>query len=165
MTAADSLRVALGWGARNQDHTTAPKAVQGTLGGDATPLGGTATVLPEEATPDGQAGVSAVATPTGRYIAEVEALVVERWNAIPVPPDQVAMGVSGTVVVELRIDRSGRVLDVRIVKHSGFPILDMQARNAIPERVPRIPHDVPQDVIVERVTMRTRNATPARTAP
>ncbi len=165
MTAADSLRVALGWGTRDQDHTTAPKAVQGTLGGDATPLGGTATVLPEDAVADGQAGVSAVATPTGRYIAEVEALVVERWNANPVPPDQVAMGVSGSVVVELRIDRTGRVFDVRIVKHSGFPILDMQARNAIPDRVPRIPHDVPQDEIVERVTMRTRNATPVRTAP
>jgi TonB family protein len=107
---------------------------------------------------DAEAGdvtsASARGTPLGAYLGQIESLVVARWTSVD-PPLEALLAVR-PVVVSFRLHRTGEVTDLALVQSSGEPSVDALAIAAIPDRVPRFPRGVEQDVVPQKMTLFVR---------
>ena len=103
----------------------------------------------------GPSQVNAIATARGAYIQRVDGQLQNAWMERPIPVDLIARGVKGSVTVRFEIARGGRVSDVRLTGTSGNEWLDVLAFQVVPERLPRVPVDVPAPLLHE-VTLHLR---------
>jgi TonB family protein len=148
------LREQLGWGNSNNDDAQARNADAGTVGSQSDVSASAQTVLPDSDDAIGRPSVNARATPLGRYVDSVDKIIRERWFAAEIDPMHRALGIEGTVVVQLDIRRSGRVADVKVYASSGYPHLDAVALAAIPSKVPRIPKELDLEHLAHRISLR-----------
>jgi TonB family protein len=88
------------------------------------------------------AAMRAKDTPLGRFAAEAYDLMSAAWYAIELTRAQRALMVHRSVVVEITIAPSGKVLEAKVVTESGDPALDRVALAAVPPRMPRLPDGV-----------------------
>lgn len=129
---------AVGQGGLDPDASGRVDAFRSTAVAGAVP-GQTLGVAPLEVTFGDVTALSARATPLGRYLAEVDAVLRARWK---VPVELRALGYAGVTVVQVTVDRSGRVRELAITGRSPFPELDAYALAAVPPRLPPLPAEV-----------------------
>jgi TonB family protein len=153
----DALRDALGWGRIDRTTLRQRNADVGEIGATASPDASEQTVLPDEHDRIGPLDVSTVGSPLGRYVAEIETIVRERWHQVDLDPLHRVLGVHGIATVQLYIHRTGRVTDIVLHASSGNPHLDAMALSAIPTTLPRIPREVDLEGLHHRISLRYRN--------
>ena len=85
------------------------------------------------------ASIRAKETPLGQFAAETYDMMSAAWYAIELSRAQRALMVYRTVVVEVTIAPSGKVLSAEVVDESGDLALDRVALAAVPARLPRLP--------------------------
>lgn len=69
--------------------------------------------------------------PERRVHADVRRVQEQLMRRLLYPPEAVAQGLEGEVIVLLRLDKSGHVLDVSISRSSGHALLDDAAKRAL----------------------------------
>ena len=102
------------------------------------PTGGEERRVPEPPgpvlTPEASFPVTSVTAPTAVTAPPVIRMATPRYGSSPRPPyPRIARrrGYEGTVVLEARIDRAGRVAELRILTSSGYRVLDRAAVAAV----------------------------------
>ena len=106
--------------------------------------------LPEDVAVDLEELVAARSHPLAPWAAEVERRIVER---LEYPMELRAQRLSGRMVVEFEIQRSGKVVDTRLVRGTGHAELDAIGLFAIPSDV-RPPRPFPRRSVRFRYTIR-----------
>lgn len=150
-----ALRASLGWGRTDRTQFRPRNADEGKIGAPASADGSEQTVLPDDATD--VVAVNAVATPLGRYTAEVERAVRTRWYEVELDPLQRALGDSGAATVQFYVRQNGKVSDVKLTRSSGSPYLDAMALSAIPTTLPRMPRELALDGLHHRISLAYHN--------
>jgi protein TonB len=74
------------------------------------------------------------------YLNSVMALVLKKWRY---PPLARTLGLSGTTVLDILVDRDGRILEIKLVKSSGADILDQAAIQSFRDAAPLPPPPAP----------------------
>ena len=123
----------------------------------ASQAGSSQTVLTDEDRHRDHVAVDAQATPLGRYLAEVERIVITRWYATDLPMATRTLGLTGDVTLQFHVDRRGHVAGLRVLTSSGHQALDVLALGAVPGAFPRFPRDVSVDGYLHRLTLRYRS--------
>lgn len=156
----ERLRAALGWGVNDAEEARAREAIEGTQGADAAPARSSLlSLLDVDAT---DPAVSARGTPLGRYLADAEQRVLDRWFAQPIDAERRALLPTTEIVVRFDVERNGRVSEPAIVRGTGDALLDHIALSAIPRRLPRFPKDLVLDHFSHQLTLRYRSTTSER---
>jgi TonB family protein len=81
----------------------------------------------------------------GPWANRVVAIVRSNW-IVPVAAE---LGVKGVVSVAFKVERSGRIIDIRVISPSGTPSFDQAAMNALKTSspFPALPADFPRPVL------------------
>lgn len=153
--AVRELQEALGWGRTEADARAPRRADAGSQGSPAQQAASSQAVH-ADARIAGQVALSTRATPLGRWLRDVDGVIREAFFARDLPPEERALIVEGAVTVEFRVDRRGRVSDLRLHESSGRPSLDTLGLASIPDRLPRMPRDVDATSVRHRLTLRYR---------
>ncbi len=154
--AMDALRDRLGLGTRAQREAVQQQTLAGSPGASGGSASSAQAVLRDVRATD-RVALSAVATPLGRYEADVEAAIREAWSVVDLPAVDRLLGVGGDVILTFHIHRSGRRSEVRILRSSGHRALDTLAVAAIPDRFPSFPRDLELQGYEHRLTLTYRN--------
>lgn len=81
----------------------------------------------------------------GPWANRVVAIVRSNW----IVPVAAQLGVKGVVGVAFKVERSGRIIDIRVITPSGTPSFDQAAANALKTSspLPALPGDFPRPVL------------------
>jgi TonB family protein len=81
----------------------------------------------------------------GPWANRVVAIVRSNW----IVPVAAQLGVKGVVSVAFKVERSGRIIDIRVIAPSGTPSFDQAAANALKTSspLPALPGDFPRPVL------------------
>ncbi|NCG21644.1 MAG: TonB family protein [Rhodobacterales bacterium] len=110
-----------------------------------------------EAEEEGPTKVNAVQTERGEYTQAVDAQINERWNILELPPSERGQLFQGFVTVSFTIEANGRLSDVQVIRASGNAWLDALAKQALSEKVQRIPKSLGTTQLKREITFRYRD--------
>lgn len=123
-----------------------------------------AAVLDQDLKVDRVAAIDAIETPLGRYRAELDEVILERWLAADLPVAEQALGITGDTTVIFRVRRNGKVENLHLTQSSGYSQIDKLALFSIPDRLPPIPRKLGMKHVYHRYIFHYRAGTVSRTS-